>query len=179
MSRIGKLPIAVPKGVEVVVEGNLVKVKGPKGQISQVIEKGILVEIDGDTVHVKVPEGSKDLGKFQGLYRSLIQNMVDGVSKGFSKELSLVGVGYRATVKGKDVDLQLGFSHPTIVGIPEGIEVKVDKNTEISITGCDKQAVGQFAASLRALRPPEPYKGKGIRYRDEHVRRKAGKSGKK
>lgn len=176
MSRKGKLPISVPKGVEIKEEGRVIKVKGPKGQLEQKLIGGVEIAIEGEEIRVGVE--NEEMGNFQGLYRTLIANMIEGVTEGFSKQLSLVGVGYRAALKGKNIDMQLGFSHPTEIEIPEGINVKVDKNTEITIEGADKQQVGQFAANLRSLRKPEPYKGKGVHYKGEWVRRKAGKAGK-
>jgi large subunit ribosomal protein L6 len=179
MSRIGNLPIPLPAGVEVKIDGLIVSVKGPKGSLTEKIAGYITLEITDKEVIVGLDENNQEKSNFHGLYRSLIKNMVVGVCSGYEKKLTLIGVGYRATVKGKDLDLQLGFSHPTILAIPEGIEVKVEKNTNVSITGINKRAVGQYAADIRALRPPEPYQGKGIRYVDEYVRRKAGKSASK
>jgi large subunit ribosomal protein L6 len=177
MSRKGKIPITVPKGVEASVVGNIITVKGPKGSLSQEYLDCVTVTCGDDEIVVSLKDADKK--NFHGLYRTLIDNMVIGVTKGYEKILEMQGVGFRAAVKGNAIDLQVGFSHPTIVDIPEGLTAKVDKNTLITITGIDKQLVGQFAAYVRAKRPPEPYKGKGIRYRDEHVRRKAGKSAKK
>jgi large subunit ribosomal protein L6 len=176
MSRKGKLPIALPKEVQVKVSDTEISVKGPKGTMSQVLLPGISVRVEQDHIVVALKEGMEDQGNFHGLYRSLIQNMVHGTTKGFEKKLEMIGVGYRAAVQGNLLDLQIGFSHPTKLPIPEGLTVKVDKNTSITITGKDKQSVGQFAASVRAIRPPEPYQGKGIRYEGEYVRKKAGKS---
>lgn len=176
MSRKGKLPIELPKGVEVKVSEKEVTVKGPKGSLKHDLMPGIVVRLDSHLIHVELSESAQDMGHFHGLYRSLIHNMVVGTSQGFEDKLEMRGVGYRAAVQGHLLDLQVGFSHPTKLTIPEGITVKVDKNTAISITGIDKQKVGQFAASIRAVRPPEPYQGKGIRYVDEYVRKKAGKS---
>ena len=178
MSRLGKKPITVPKGVEVKVTGNTVHVKGPKGQITQEFGHGVVVTVDNEQLLVGLEEKAKENGNFQGLYRSLIQNMVNGVTQEFQKQLELIGVGYRAAVSGKNLDLQLGFSHPVSMPIPEGLTVNVEKNTSITISGVNKQVVGQFAADIRAKRKPEPYKGKGVRYKDEVVRKKAGKAGK-
>lgn len=175
MSRKGKLPISIPSGVEVKVTEKEVSVKGPKGQLTQVIVPGVLVNMEDNQILVRVAEGQEST-KFQGLMRTLIDNMVIGVTKGFEKTLDLIGVGFRAAVKGSELDLQLGYSHPTALPIPQGIEVKVEKNTKVIISGADKQAVGEFAASARRVRGPEPYKGKGVRYTDEYVRRKAGKA---
>jgi large subunit ribosomal protein L6 len=178
MSRLGKLPISVPKGVQVAVNGNQVVVKGPKGSLSRDLIPEIELKIDASEVNVHLAPNAQSKGNLHGLWRQLINNMVLGTTSGFEKKLQLIGVGYRAAVQGKVLDLQVGYSHPTQVAIPEGIEVKVDKNVSISITGIDKQKVGQFAANVRAFRKPEPYKGKGIRYENEFVRRKAGKAGK-
>ena len=178
MSRKGKNPVSIPKGVEVKVEGRTVKVKGPKGSLEESMREGIDVAVEGSTVFVTVAEGLDDMGRFHGLYRSLIANMVEGVTKGFEKKLEMIGVGYRAAVKGNTIDLQVGKSHPEQLPIPQGLHAEVDKNTKITISGACKQRVGQFAAAIRSTRPPEPYKGKGIRYEGEYVRRKAGKAGK-
>lgn len=175
MSRKGKLPIPVPKGVEVNVKDCHVSIKGPKGTLHQDIRPGIRITVNDNQIHVTLPESSEDLGNFHGLYRSLISNMVDGVTKGFEKKLEMIGVGYRAAVQGHLLDLQMGYSHPTKLDIPQDLQVKVEKNI-MTISGADKQKVGQFAASVRRIRPPEPYQGKGIRYVDEYVRKKAGKA---
>lgn len=179
MSRIGKMPVPLPKGVEAKVEQNKIFVKGPKGSLEQEFLPCVEVSVKDGEVIVSLAKGHEEEGKFHGLYRSLISNMVVGVSTGFEKVLEMQGVGYRASVKGQSVDLQVGFSHPTLLTIPEGISVKVEKNTVIHVSGVDKQKVGQFAAEIRAKRPPEPYKGKGVRYQGEYVRRKAGKAAKK
>ena len=176
MSRKGKLPITLPKGVEVKVSGSEISVKGPKGALRHELVPGIEVHIEGDHVVVKLAENYQEYGNQHGLYRSIINNMVEGTSRGFERKLEMIGVGYRAAVQGNLLDLQIGYSHPTKLPIPEGVQVKVDKNTLISISGADKQKVGQFAASVRAIRPPEPYQGKGIRYEGEYVRKKAGKA---
>jgi large subunit ribosomal protein L6 len=176
MSRKGKLPIPLPKGVEVKINPNEITVKGPKGTLHQKLIPSIHVRQDQSVIHVELAPGYEQDGKFHGLYRTLIANMVDGVTKGYSKELEMVGVGYRAAVQGHHIDLQLGRSHPTKLSIPEGLQVKVDKNTAIMIMGIDKGKVGHFAAVIRAEKPPEPYQGKGIRYKDEYVRKKAGKA---
>lgn len=179
MSRIGKVPIPLPKGVEVKILGKQVQVKGPKGSLELEVLHGVEVELKDNSVFLTLPEGNEKNGKFQGLYRSLINNMVLGVTEGYEKALEMQGVGFRAAVQGNLLDLQVGFSHPTKVEIPQDLTVKVEKNTTIFISGIDKRKVGQFAAEVRAKRPPEPYKGKGIRYRGEYVRRKAGKTAKK
>jgi len=176
MSRKGKLPIPLPKGVEVKVTGTELNVKGPKGTLKQELMPAIEVKVEGEEIIVSLTKGHENDGNFHGLYRSIINNMVEGTSKGFERKLEMVGVGYRAAVQGQLLDLQLGFSHPTKLPIPEGVNVKVEKNTNIYISGIDKQKIGQFAATVRAMRPPEPYQGKGIRYEGEYVRKKAGKA---
>lgn len=176
MSRKGKLPITLPKGVEVKVANNELMVKGPKGTIHQKLIPSINLTVEEGTLVVALAEGHADEEHFHGLFRTLIDNMVVGTTQGFEKKLEMIGVGYRAAVMGHELDLQIGFSHPTKLRIPDGLHVKVEKNTNISITGIDKQAVGQFAATIRAIRPPEPYQGKGIRYSGEFVRKKAGKA---
>lgn len=172
MSRLAKKPIEIPAGVEVKVEGEEITAKGPKGSLVQKLMDGIELNQEGTSLMV---QGSAK-SQFIGLYWALVSNMVKGVSAGFEKHLQLIGVGYRANVQGSDVEMQVGYSNPIKRAIPEGLDVKVEKNTNVTISGIDKQRVGQFAADLRSLRPPEPYKGKGVRYRDEHVRRKAGKA---
>lgn len=176
MSRKGKLPIQLPKGVEVKVTPTEVTVKGPKGTLHHELVEGIALKVENDQVHVLLADGHEEEGHFHGLYRTLISNMVEGTSHGFQRELEMIGVGYRAAVQGHHLDLQVGFSHPTKVSIPDGVQVKVEKNTAILVTGIDKQKVGQFAATVRSVRPPEPYQGKGIRYKGEYVRKKAGKA---
>lgn len=177
MSRKGKLPIALPKGVEVKVSGNDLTVKGPKGTLHQTLIPGIEVKVEGNEIQVNLGEKHQHQGNMHGLYRSLVQNMVLGTTTGFETKLEMIGVGFRAAVQGALLDLQIGFSHPTKLPIPKDIQVKVDKNTIISVTGPDKQKVGQFAAEIRAQRPPTPYAdGKGIRYEGEYVRKKAGKT---
>lgn len=172
MSRLAKKPIAIPSGVEVKFENGVVHVKGPKGSLEQKLVDGITLTQEGSDLTVAGTAESK----FIGLSWALVRNMVLGTSAGFEKHLQMIGVGYRAIVQGSEVEMQVGYSNPRRMAIPQGISVKVDKNTELTISGTDKQQVGQFAADLRALRPPEPYKGKGVRYRDEYVRRKAGKA---
>lgn len=176
MSRKGKLPIPLPKGVEVKVSDKEVFVKGPKGSLHQSLVSGIQVNVKESQVIVSLEDENSDLHHYHGLYRTLIHNMVVGTTEGFEKRLEMIGVGYRAAVQGDLLDLQLGFSHPTKLPIPKGLTVKVDKNTQIIITGFDKHLVGQFAATVRSKRPPEPYQGKGIRYSGEYVRKKAGKA---
>jgi large subunit ribosomal protein L6 len=179
MSRVGKLPITIPQGVEVKVsEANLVTVKGPLGELSEQIDKDLKIVIDGDTLTVERPSDLKRFRALHGLSRALINNLVEGVTKGYEKKLQIIGVGYRATKKGKNLDLQLGFSHPVSMEDPEGITTECPTNTEIVVKGINKQLVGNYAAKIRDWRKPEPYKGKGIRYVDEYVRRKEGKAGK-
>ena len=177
MSRIGNSPIDIPSGVEVSVDGSTVTVKGPKGSLDQTFDDRVSVEVDDGTVKLSRNTDDRDVRALHGLSRALIANMVEGVSNGYSKELQAVGVGYRAALKGSSLELQLGFSHPVSVDAPEGISFEVPEATRIIISGIDKQLVGQVAADIRKIRPPEPYKGKGLRYSDEHVRRKAGKAG--
>jgi large subunit ribosomal protein L6 len=178
MSRKGKAPIALPKGVDIQVNGKAIVVKGPKGTLQGELVSGVKVSIENGEILVAVEDTTRDSRRFHGLYRALINNMVHGTSQGFEEKLEMIGVGYRAAVQGQLLDLQVGNSHPTQLEIPQGIQVKVEKNTAIFITGIDKQAVGQFAAQIRAKKPPEPYQGKGIRYVGEYVRRKAGKAAK-
>ena len=179
MSRVGRAPITVPSGVDVAVAGSHVTVKGPKGTLERDIPAPITVRTDDGQVVVERPDDERESRALHGLVRSLVNNMVVGVSEGFRKDLDIVGVGYRAAVKGSNgIELALGFSHPVLVEAPEGISFVVPAPTRIEVHGIDKQLVGQVAADIRAWRKPEPYKGKGVRYVDEHVRRKAGKAGK-
>lgn len=177
MSRIGKQPIAIPNGVEVKLDGCTATVKGPKGLLSRDLPLGVDVEVGKDTLKVLPPSQPKAKTSFQGLVRSLLNNMVVGVSEGYQKELDMVGVGYRAMSKGRTLEIHVGFSHPVEFSLPEGISAEVDKSNRIIISGIDKEKVGQTAADIRAIRPPEPYKGKGIMYVGERIRRKAGKTG--
>ncbi len=178
MSRLGKTPIPLPKGVEIKTNDKTVNIKGAKGTLTFELPNGISLKVDGPLLTVIKDENVEMPKTSHGFVRATLNNMIIGVSKGFEKKLSLVGVGYRAAIKGKNVDLQLGFSHPVEVAIPANVQVTVDKSILIVITGIDKHAVGQFAAEIRSKRPPEPYKGKGIRYEDEVVRKKAGKAAK-
>ena len=178
MSRIGKAPIDVPSGVTVTIDGQSISVKGPKGELSRTYSELISVRQDGDEIVVERSGDDRDSRSQHGLVRSLIQNMVTGVTQGFQKDLDIVGVGYRAQAKGSGLELSLGFSHPVVVDAPEGITFNVPQPTRIEVHGIDKQLVGQVAADIREWRKPEPYKGKGVRYTDEHVRSKAGKAGK-
>lgn len=177
MSRIGKAPIEIPGGVEVKVNGSHVVVKGPKGQLERQIHSSVDVQVEG--AQVKVVPNTENVSNFWGLSRSLLNNMVTGVSKGFEKSLTLVGVGYRAQVKGKELHLTLGYSHPVVYPIADGLEISVDKNTTVLVKGADKELVGQTAANIRSFRKPEPYHGKGVRYTDERIITKVGKSAKK
>ncbi|WP_025273834.1 50S ribosomal protein L6 [Haloglycomyces albus] len=178
MSRVGKAPISVPSGVDISVNGVAVTVKGPKGELSQEIPEEISVEVEDGTIKVSRPDDERKSRALHGLVRSLINNMVQGVSEGFRKTLEINGTGYRGQAKGKGVELSLGYSHSIQVDAPEGITLTLEKPTILHIDGIDKQLVGQVAANIRGLRPPEPYKGKGVKYADERIRRKAGKAGK-
>lgn len=179
-SRIGKQPIQVPSNVTITLEGQFLKVKGPLGELSQSYPREVNVEREEPGIlKVKKAMETRRANQMHGLFRTLTDNMVVGVSKGFEKKLQLIGVGYRAMLEGNDLVLNLGFSHPVRMAMPDGIKVKVEDNTRITVSGYDKSAVGQFAASVRRWRPPEPYKGKGVKYADEIVRRKEGKAGKK
>jgi large subunit ribosomal protein L6 len=179
MSRVGKEPIAIPSGVDVTLEGRRVVVKGPNGTLAHQAPEAITVSRDGDTLVVTRPDDERENRALHGLTRSLVHNMVVGVSQGFSRELEIVGVGYRAQSQGPSkLELQVGFSHPVRFEAPEGVTFEVPQPTRIVVRGADKQLVGQVAADVRKSRPPEPYKGKGIRYADERVQRKAGKSAK-
>ena len=179
MSRIGRKPVTVPKGVTLQVEGNSVAVKGPRGELRRSLHPEMQIALDKDQFTVARPSEEKRHKALHGLTRTLVQNMVDGVSKGFSKTLEIQGVGYKAETKPYGVNLIVGYSHPVKYEAPKGIKISVDNNTVVKIEGADKELVGQVAAELRAVRAPEPYKGKGIRYQGEHVRRKAGKTGAK
>lgn len=178
MSRIGKQPIAIPAGVEVSIDANTVCVKGPKGELTRTFPSMMIIKCVGDEIVVERPDDTREAKSFHGLVRSLIANMVEGVSTGFSKKLQLVGVGYRAALKGKDLEMQLGFSHPVVVEASPGVSFEVPSQTEIIVNGSNKEQVGQAAANIRSWRKPEPYKGKGIRYEGEFVRRKLGKAAK-
>ncbi|MEN6463217.1 MAG: 50S ribosomal protein L6 [Syntrophomonas sp.] len=177
MSRIGKKPISLPAGVEIDIQGNLVTTKGPKGLLTYEVSDGLTLVQEGNELLVQRPDDSKQYRALHGLNRALIANMVEGVTKGFERKLELVGVGYRAQMQGKKLVINIGFSHPVEVEAPEGIEFEVPAATKITIKGIDKQLVGNTAAHIRAIRKPEPYKGKGIKYDNEVVRRKAGKAG--
>lgn len=176
MSRIGKQPIEVPSEVKVAVSGQNIKIEGPKGKLEETLPEILSVKVEGSQIVVsRTGETSREKA-FHGLFRSLINNMVEGVSKGFEKNMEIVGTGYRAKVDGKKLNLVIGYSHPVNYAIPEGITIAVEKNTNLKINGADKQKVGAVAADIRRYYPPEPYKGKGIKFAGEHIRRKAGKS---
>lgn len=177
MSRIGRLAVSIPGGVEVKQEGGAMRVKGPKGTLEAAVPQGISLEIEGDTARFVRGDERKPTKALHGLSRALLANMVKGVTEGFVRELEIEGVGYRAEVDGKRLKLSLGFSHPVLIDVPQGLEVSVDRNVAIRIVGIDREVVGQFAANVRGVRPPEPYKGKGVRYARERVRRKVGKAG--
>jgi len=179
MSRIGKKPVTVPKGVTLDLQGQVVAVKGPKGELRRSLHPEMRLALADGVLTVARPSEDKRHKALHGLTRTLVQNMVDGVAKGFNKTLEIQGVGYKAEAKPYGVNLIVGFSHPVKYEAPKGIKISVENNTVVKIEGADKEIVGQVAAELRAVRPPEPYKGKGIRYQGEHVRRKAGKTGAK
>jgi large subunit ribosomal protein L6 len=179
MSRIGRKPVVVPKGVTLQLDGNAVAVKGPRGELRRMLHPDMQVALADGQFTVVRPSEEKRHKALHGLTRTLVQNMVEGVSKGFVKTLEIQGVGYKAEAKPYGVNLVVGYSHPVKYEAPKGIKISVDNNTVVKIEGADKELVGQVAAELRAVRPPEPYKGKGIRYQGEHVRRKAGKTGAK
>jgi large subunit ribosomal protein L6 len=179
MSRIGKKPISIPKGVKVDVKPGAVEIQGPKGKLLQPLPPGIGFEVSGENLQAKTLKDDPQLGKFHGLARSLVANAVRGVTEGFRKDLDIVGVGYRAEVKGKQVVFALGYSHPIVFDIPAGIDIAIDKQTHITVTGIDRQQVGQVAANIRRMRKPDPYKQKGVRYTGEVLKKKAGKTGAK
>jgi large subunit ribosomal protein L6 len=177
MSRIGKLPVPVPDGVDVTIDGMTVTVTGPKGTLTQTMPEGVDLVLDDEQGVVVTRQGDERLHRSRhGLVRSLVANMVEGVTNGYEKKLELVGVGYRAQQRGSDLEVQVGYSHPVVVAAPEGITLEAPAATQITVSGIDKVLVGQIAANIRKIRPPEPYKGKGIKYADERIRRKAGKA---
>jgi large subunit ribosomal protein L6 len=178
MSRIGKKPIAIPKGVEVRLEGDQLRIKGPKGQLSINVHPHVKLDIGGDSISVSVVGETREARSIHGLFRVLIDNMVTGVTKGFERVLEIVGVGYRAELKGRTAVFNLGYSHPINFELPEGIDAEIDK-TKITLSGIDRGLLGKTAAKIRSFRKPEPYKGKGIKYAEEKIRRKAGKAGAK
>ena len=176
MSRIGKIPVAIPDGVSVSVDGRVVAIKGPKGELRQELTGGLTVKVDGNQLHVERPDDLAQSRALHGLYRALCNNMVEGVTKGFERRLEVVGVSYSAQVQGNKLRVQVGYSHPVDLEIPKGLDVVTPSQTQIVVTGIDKQLVGHFAATVRRVQPPEPYKGKGVRFLGEEVVRKAGKS---
>ena len=176
MSRVGRKPIQIAKGVTVTLKDGIVNVKGPKGELSAKIHRNITVDIKESQVSFARPNDDKSNRALHGLWRALVQNMINGVTNGFSKKLEIVGVGYRAEMKGKKLHLLLGYSHPILFGPPDGIKIETPTQTNITVTGVDKQLVGLVAAKIRSFRPPEPYKGKGVKYEGEYIRRKAGKA---
>ncbi|HEX6935018.1 MAG TPA: 50S ribosomal protein L6 [Actinomycetes bacterium] len=179
MSRIGRLPITIPTGVDVTLEGRAVTVKGPKGTLSHTVAEPIeITRAEDGTLQVTRPDDERQHRALHGLSRTLVANMVTGVTEGYTKVLEIVGTGYRVAAKGSDLEFSLGFSHPVLVKAPEGITFAVETPTRFSVSGVDKQQVGEVAANIRKLRKPDPYKGKGVRYQGEHIRRKAGKAGK-
>jgi large subunit ribosomal protein L6 len=175
MSRIGKKPIVVPPGVKVAVDGNTVNVEGPKGKLSQSIPADLSIKMDGSVLTVDRGSDARAVRARHGLIRSLLANMVHGVKDGFERKLDIVGIGYRAQIQGKNLQLALGYSHPVIFPLPDGVQAEVERQVSITLKGPDKALLGQLAANLRALRKPDPYKGKGIKYAEEHIRRKVGK----
>ncbi|MEV6845627.1 50S ribosomal protein L6 [Actinoplanes sp. NPDC051411] len=179
MSRIGRKSIPVPAGVDVTITGQTVKVKGPKGELSHTVAEPITVERDGTELHVNRPNDERKAKELHGLSRTLVANMIVGVTEGYKKTLEINGTGYRVAAKGKDLEFALGFSHPVNVVPPAGITFSVERPTQFTVAGIDKQLVGEVAANIRKIRPPEPYKGKGVKYQGEVIRRKAGKAGKK
>lgn len=179
MSRVGKQPVAIPAGVQVDVDGSTIRVKGPLGELTRTLHKDMIVKVEGNTVTVQRPSDNRQHRALHGLTRTLVANMVEGVTKGFTRNLELVGTGYRAAKAGTKLTMTLGFSHPVEMNPPAGITIEVPNPANIIIKGINKELVGQFAAEVRGMRPPEPYLGKGIRYAGEKVRRKVGKTGKK
>ena len=176
MSRIGRMPIAIPDGVKVEYKGDEVHVTGPKGKLDERMPEGIVVKVDGGEIRFERPDDRKQNKALHGLARALVANMVRGVTESFAKELEIQGVGYRAEVQGSNLKLTVGFSHPVEMKVPDGLKVSVDRNVIVKVEGINRQHVGQFAADVRSIRPPEPYKGKGIRYLGEQIRRKVGKA---
>lgn len=176
MSRIGKLPIAIPSGVKVAVDAGGVRLEGPKGKMQAAIPSGVGVKVDGNVVRVERQTEDRKIRALHGLTRKLIANMAQGVSQGFTRVLDINGVGYRAEVKGQEIHMTLGYSHPVVFPLPVGVAASVERQIIITLSGADRQVLGEVAAKIRSLRPPEPYKGKGIKYREEVIKRKAGKA---
>ena len=175
MSRIGKKPVSIPQGVKVQIEGQLIRAEGPKGKLTQPVPPGFGATLENNVLHITREGDSRTARAIHGLTRSLVANMVNGVKDGFERKLEIVGIGYRAQVQGRNIQLALGYSHPVIFPMPEGVTAEIDKQVSITLRGPDKAVLGETAAKLRALRKPDPYKGKGIRYADEYIRRKVGK----
>lgn len=178
MSRVGNKPIPIPSGIQVTVQGSTVRVKGPGGELTESIDPRVRVSVEKSEVLVKRESDEREIRSVHGLTRTHLSNMVDGVSRGFQKILEINGVGFRAQVQGRNIQLSLGYSHPVVFALPAGVDAKIDKQTVITLKGPDKRLIGQVAANLRGIKPPEPYKGKGIKYSDEVVHRKEGKTGK-
>ena len=176
MSRIGRQPVAIPKGVQVTAQDRSVKVKGPKGELSMALVSGVTLAVSETEAVVKLERDDKQANAVYGLTRAMLANLVKGVGQGFQKSLEIQGTGYRAALDGKKLVLQLGYSHPVEFPVPDGVQIKIDSPTKLTVSGADKQQVGQVAAHIRGFRPPEPYKGKGVRYEGEYIKRKAGKS---
>lgn len=176
MSRIGKLPIAIPTGVKVAVESNDVRLEGPKGKLKTTLPTGVKVKVEGSVVSVERASDDRKIRALHGLTRKLIANMAQGVSQGFNRVLDINGVGYRAEVKGQEIHMTLGYSHPVVFSLPQGVSASVERQIIITLNSADRQLLGETAAKIRSLRPPEPYKGKGIKYREEFIKRKAGKA---
>ena len=175
MSRIGRKPIPIPDGVKVAIDGNVVRAEGPKGKLTQPLCVGMTAKVEGKVLTIERGDDSRTQRSLHGLNRSLVANMVHGVKAGYERKLEIVGIGYRAQVQGKNIQFQLGFSHDVTLAIPEGVTVTIEKNTQIVAKGADRNKLGQFCAEIRALKPPEPYKGKGIKYKSETILRKEGK----
>jgi large subunit ribosomal protein L6 len=175
MSRIGKKPIPVPDGVKILLDGNVVRAEGPKGKLTQPLSTGMTAKLDGKVLTIERGDDSRTARALHGLTRSLVANMVHGVKDGYERKLEIVGIGYRAQMQGKNIQLALGYSHPVIFPLPEGVTAEIEKQVSVTLKGADKALLGETAAKLRALRKPDPYKGKGIKYADEFIRRKVGK----
>ena len=176
MSRIGKLPVKIPAGIKVAIEGNAVRLEGPKGKLQAMVPSGVAVRVEGDLLRVERQREDRDLRALHGLTRKLLANMTEGVSQGFTRVLDINGVGYRAEVKGQEIHMTLGYSHPIVFPLPTGVTAAVERQVIITLSSADRQVLGETAAKIRSLRPPEPYKGKGIKYREEVIKRKAGKA---
>jgi large subunit ribosomal protein L6 len=176
VSRIGKLPVTIPAGVKVAVDANAVRLEGPKGKLQTAVPAGVTIKVEGNVLRVERQTEDRRIRSLHGLTRKLIANMTQGVSQGFTRVLDINGVGYRAEVKGQELHIALGFSHPVVFNLPQGVSAAVERQVIITLSGADRQVLGETAAKIRSLRPPEPYKGKGIKYREEVIRRKAGKA---